>query len=838
MKRSDIRLYLEAVPFLVLLFSGFFASSGIIVQRVMADGGQVALSPISDNLMTKNVTAYRAFSGATPYGDIELVRNSSDTVYAITENRAILMSQDYATWTVITSNALSAFPQYSGLTVFRGIAVTYNNTLFVCLANYTESIILRGQPFPLEVVLNISDGQQSYFSYDGLGGIIETDNHTLFMGMYGEGNGGRVYESVDYGRSWTLSLNATQFLINKGALVKTTARHIHSIYYDSKYNRVIVIVGEAVGDSFTESILYSDDLGNNWNIVEFKDYSFLGMEGMTSITKVGNRYVFGDDSPGRAFMSVYDENFTYISTLWEYESNFTGQDFFDAKTYGNLAYFAGEGNSVYAIYATDGTRFGRVFESERCPFYTFSSLDGQIGVVIRDQVTSDFLLIVFDTLTKSETYRALDYPIVSANSETLIAPEDYVDNITISLEDYSQNFALIAKDDFEYGSNFDFLTNWTDNSGGTMSIITTDAYNGTHSLQYKSTNPSTPARFIENKNWIAANLSAGTQVVVGYAVNVKNYNVTSDYTSLVYFRFNYTDGTSQITYVRWHVNTSGWLLITQEYTLAKNINALQIYRIWGQKNQEFELDYAFAGYLTNYSSALTADLFTGISPCSYIEVNGTEEPVMNGAVTLSYHSYVQYISVKLPKFGMAKISYTYNETNNGPLSMQFTNGGNMTLFSVYYDYPTSYLLINVSVNGGKPPYNITLYYNNKILAENQTTSNKWTYNWTTPNEWIGNKYTVILTGLATDSNGNEVQAQPYLVVDPFSQPAVTSDKLPQNFLPYSIASIAACLSTTLYLVRKHRKIEKLKNPITQSKINTCSNHCLLAKDKLMGNYQL
>jgi hypothetical protein len=808
MRRRNIKLLLRTLQSWVLLFLIFCASSNLIVQEINAGAGQVSLSPVSEDLMTKNVTAYRAFSGTTPYGDVQLIRNSSDTVYAITSNRALLASKDYVTWNVLDSDVLSAFPEYAGLTALRGISTTYNNTLFVSLANSTNSVVLVGQPTPLKIVLNFSGDQQIYFSYDGLGGLAETGNHTLFMGMYGEANGGRVYKSLDYGQTWTLSLNATQFLMDKGALVRTTARHIHNIYYDSKSDRLIVIVGEAVGDSFTESVIYSDDIGNNWNIVDFKDYSFLGMEGMTSITRVGNLYVLGDDSYGRAFFSVYDENFSYVRTLWEYESKYVGQNFFDAETYSGIAYFAGAySNGDHAIYATDGISFGRVFESNICEFYTFSSLDGHVGVVIRNQVTSDFLLIVFDTLTQSEAERAFNYPLVGANGETLIAPEGYVDNITISLDDYNQNFMLITKEDFEYASYSDFLVNWRDSSSGRISVVSTDSYNGTKSLHYESIGPSEPPRFIENKKWISANLSKGTQVVAGYAVNVKKYNATSDYTSLVYFKFNGTDGIQQTTYVRWHVNTAGWLFITQGYTLTQDINALQIYRVFGQENQEFALDYAFAGYLVNYSSALTVDLFTGISPCSYIEVNGTVKPIVNGSVTLNYHTYVQYISVKLPKFGMMKIEYVYNKTENGPLTLQFTDGGNMTLFSAYFDYLEPYLLINVSITGGKPPYNITLYYNGKILAENQIIGEKWTCNWTTPNEWIGKKYTVILTGLVIDSNGDEVQAQPYLVVDPFSQSTGASGDLTRGFLPYLIASTTACLSAMLYLVRK-RKTKK------------------------------
>jgi len=529
---------------------------------------------------------------------------------------------------------------------------------------------------------------------------------------------------------------------------------------------------------------------------------------MTCGTTVGDKYVIGDDCTGKTFISVYDRNFKYVNTLWEYDTNFKGQNFMDGQTFGNFSYFAGQGNTLYnALYVTDGDSLGRIMESDTCEFYTISSLNGNIGVIAKDRRAGDFLLIVFSALNPIQGLKALDYSLVNSNSEALIAPQGYIDNIRISFEDYSNNFSLIAKDDFEYSGYYSFLGNWSDNSGSTMNLISSSAYNGTQSLRYSSANPNEPSRFVEGRNWVPANLSTGTRVIIGYAVKVDKYNPVSDYTSLVFFRFNNTDGTTQLAYTRWHCNTTGWLLISQEYVLTKDVNAVQIYRIFGESSQQFNLDYVFIGYLNNFPSNVDANFFTGLFKSQYAIINGTAFPIINGEVTLTLNEFVSSISISPPKFGMFKISYSYNSSAPVPLSMRFVDASSNTLFSVYYDEYPSKMLLNVSISGGQSPYIVQLFYNDAPLTTVQSASGNFTYEWTVPNQWIGDKFTVILTGSVTDSTGASATAQPYLVIDPLSESGgePASISLLVEALAVLTVGAAVCLSVFAYVRSRKRK---------------------------------
>jgi hypothetical protein len=757
------------------------------------------------------------FSANTEYGEIQQIVNSSDRIYALTYRRALLESTDYQHWNLTSEDVLAAFSDYSGLFENRGILVTSDNDVLLSFANSTHSLILFGRP-PNNFVPIIASNNSvlKTFEYDGLGGLAETKNHTLLLGVYGEANSGLVYKSTDNGTSWNVCLNATQFLIDQGAHIQTIARHIHDLFYDQDQDRVVAIVGEATGDSFSESIIYSDDLGATWKIVEFRDYSFLGMEGMTCGAKVHGNYVIGDDMSGKTFISIYNQDFKYVNTLWEFDNNFVGQNFMDGKTFGNISYFPGEGNHNFnALYVTDGVRLGRILESDSCWFYTISCFGGTVGLTALNWRTGDFLLAIFTELNQTAGLKSLNYPTINSNSEAIIAPEAYVNNIQISFKDYADNFLLIEEDDFEYSSYYSFLQNWTDNSATKMNLNNSYAYNGSQSLQYSSSSSSEPSRFIQGRNWVPVNLSAGTRMIVGFAIKVDNYNTTSDYTAVAYFDFNYTNGKTQSAYARWHVNTNGWLLVSEEYDLAKDVNAVRISQIFGQSNQKFNIDCIFIGYLqSNVSSRLNANFFTGLSESTYATINGTSFPIIDGEVNLVLHDFVSCISVSTPKFGMFEISYVYNVTTSTPLSMRFVDSINSTIFSVYYDTYPSQILINVSISGGLGPYNANLFYNGAKLTMVQTLTGNFTYVWVVPKEWIGSKFTAIITGSVTDLTGNIASAEPYLVVDPpvGSVGALNfSDAMINAFL--SIALVLALCASGFYCLKSRRNahIDKTGN---------------------------
>jgi len=168
-----------------ILFLSLFL--GAFVKMTLADT-TITLDPANPSITVKNIGACSFYFGNTPYGEIQQVANSSDTLYAITSARALLKSTDYQHWQLLSEDVLSDFPDYINLNMCRGILVTSDNIILLSLYNSTNSLILVGHPSSFVPIISTSDGKLQTFEYNGLGGLVETTNHTLFLGVYGEAN--------------------------------------------------------------------------------------------------------------------------------------------------------------------------------------------------------------------------------------------------------------------------------------------------------------------------------------------------------------------------------------------------------------------------------------------------------------------------------------------------------------------------------------------------------------------------------------------------------------------------------------------------------------------------
>lgn len=232
-------------------------------------------------------------------------------------------------WQNLTFPFVSPTPNFPNVFLDNGTALAFNyrNMYRSGDDGITWSLVFNSSIYPGSrsgVALGglCTDGQEGGF-YSG------AYNSTLiFAGEYGGApttypQPCYVWKSTDNAQTWTVGLNATQFLIDWYSQHRqepyypvNNQTHVHDVFADRYTGRIWVSVGDIGVPSLSPSIVYSDDFGQTWNaLVDTYNSTISPSIRPIGITSLKDRLIFGEDFAGNTFGVYLDSEQSFYNSI-------------------------------------------------------------------------------------------------------------------------------------------------------------------------------------------------------------------------------------------------------------------------------------------------------------------------------------------------------------------------------------------------------------------------------------------------------------------------------------------------------------------------------------------